>query len=77
MKSILSNSCCKKKKEKPFPKLMKADGTQAIYLMATASEGVRVHGGENNLALGSYSNSWATWDFKDYEGGVCLTNEEP
>lgn len=72
MKSILSNSCCKKK-EKPFPKLMKKpNGT--IVLMFDEKKGTAVHACAHDM-LG-YPSTHAASAYEDYKGDVCLTNSE-
>ena len=73
MKSILSNSCCKKK-EKPFPKLMIGRNNLSVVLFTAPRVGTVVHQG-SGYAVGHYNTSWGTL-FDDYEGDVCLTNSE-
>ena len=73
MKSVLSG---RKKKEKLFPKLMSARNGEVV-LFSKANVGVCVHSGSTLTDVGAYSKDYTMSPFTDYEGNVCLTNEEP
>ena len=74
MKSILSKNCCKKE-EKPFPKLMEKPKTGSIWLMESDTVGTCVHAG-GVYVLSEQCRRLDRRFLEDYEGDVCLTNED-
>ena len=78
-KSVLSSKYCKKK-EKPYPKLMLSKETGNVFLLSKNGKGTCVHPtgkGIRPFILGEDSLNLDMSLFSDYEGDVCLTNEEP
>lgn len=76
MKSVLSSDCCKKK-EKPFPKLMvHLDGDIVMFHENRKGCYVYLSGLGCSKGIGYYVNRFVMDNFKDYEGDVCLTNDE-
>lgn len=74
MKSTTSNRPCQAQ-ALPFPKLMKSKSDGLIVFFNSRDHGIVVGNPRGRWGVGSYSSSWNTGVFEDYEGSVCLEND--
>lgn len=74
IKSCVSNQPCKKK-ELPFPKLMKNQNSNLIVFFSEDRKGIAVCEGRCN-SIGCQRTDWSMTAFRDFKGSVCLENSD-
>lgn len=75
MKSTKNDKRCER--EMPYPKIMVCPNTTSVFIMTDERTGTCIYKGAG-MNVGQVSGSINTsGNFQDYNGSICLENEEP